>query len=608
MDLKEKLQNLPKKPGCYIFKDKSGRILYVGKATVLRNRVRSYFQKSRPANPRLQLMISKIADVEILVVDTEIEALILENNLIKDRKPKFNVDLRDDKSYPFIRITKEDFPQVFVTRKIIRDGSEYYGPYTEVKNLRHTLKTLKHIFPLRSCKYDLTPETIRRGRVDLCLDYYIKKCPGPCQGLYSREEYAKTIDGVRRFLKGKTDDIVKEIRQEMQTRSDNQSFEDAARSRDKLLALENYRNTQKVVQSDMRDRDVIAIHSEDDDAVAVLIKIREGKVLGRMHRYFKNASSFETNILLNSFVNNYYLSVEDIPSDVLLQTPIEDHQAIESYLSERSGRAVHLHVPQIGYKKKLIDLCLKNASYLLDELKLQKLKARDYTPYVLTSLQKDLRLPRPPRRIECFDISNIQGTDPVASMVCFVDGKAKKSEYRKFKIRIKSTPDDFAMMREVIRRRYSRLLRENKTFPDLIIVDGGKGQLSSAVRILQQLGLKDQPIIGLAKRLEEVFFPGHSDPQMLPKTSASLKLIQQLRDEAHRFAITFHRSRRRKRTLTSELLKIEGIGPERHKYLIKKFGSVKNIREAGTEQLRELGGLPEKIAANVYNYFHKREK
>jgi len=604
MDLKEKLQNLPNKPGCYIFKDKSDRILYVGKATILRNRVRSYFQKSRPANPRLQLMISKIADVEILVVDTEIEALILENNLIKDRKPKFNVDLRDDKSYPFIRITKEDFPQVFVTRKIIRDGSDYYGPYTEVKNLRYTLKTIKQVFPLRSCRYDLTPETIERGKVKLCLDYYIKKCPGPCQGLHSKKSYAATIDRVRRFLKGKTDDIVKEIRTEMEEQATGLLFEDAARSRDKLQALLTYRNNQKVVQSDLRDRDVIALKLDEGDAVAVLIKIREGKVLGRMHRYFKNTTGYTDADLLNSFINNYYLSALDIPSDILLQSAIEDHQAIETYLSERSGRAVHLYVPQIGDKKKLISLCLKNASYLLDELKIQKLKARDYMPFAVTALQKDLRLPLPPKRIECFDISNIQGTDPVASMVCFIDGKPRKSEYRKFKIRIKSTPDDFAMMREVVKRRYSRLLREKKTFPDLIIVDGGKGQLSSAVRILQELGLKDQPVIGLAKRLEEVFFPGVSDAQMLPHTSASLKLIQQLRDEAHRFAITFHRSRRRKRTLTSELVQINGIGPERHKRLLKKFGSVKQIRVADINQLKELGELPKTIAQNVYDYFH----
>ncbi len=604
MDLKEKLQNLPKKPGCYIFKDKNGKILYVGKAIILRNRVRSYFQKSRPANPRLQLMISKIADVEILVVDNEIEALILENNLIKDRKPKFNVDLRDDKSYPFIRITREDFPQVFVTRKIIRDGSEYYGPYTDVKNLRYTLKTLKHIFPVRSCKYDLNPDTIRRGKVKLCLDYYIKKCPGPCQGLYSKQEYDLMIDGVRRFLKGKTDGILKDIRNKMQREAEALAFEDAARSRDKLQALLTYRNNQKVVQSDGRDRDVIAVKADEDDAVAVLIKIREGKVLGRMHRYFRNSAGFETADLLNSFVNNYYLSAQDIPRDILLQNAIEDHQAIESYLTEQSGRAVHLFVPHIGDKKKLIDLCLKNAEYLLSELKLQKIKARDYTPYAVKALQKELRLPVAPRRIECFDISNIQGTDPVASMVCFIDGKPRKSEYRKFKIRVKSTPDDFAMMREVIQRRYSRLVREKKTLPDLIIVDGGKGQLSSAVRILHELGLHDQPVIGLAKRLEEVFFPGVSDAQMLPKTSAGLKLIQQLRDEAHRFAITFHRSRRRKRTLTSELLKIEGVGPQRHTALLKKFGSVRQIKEADVARLKEVGGVPENIAKNIYDYFH----
>jgi excinuclease ABC subunit C len=606
MDLSEKLKNLPLKPGCYLFKDKEGTVIYVGKAILLRNRVRSYFQKSRPHDARLQLLVKKIVDVEVIVVDSEIEALILENNLIKDRKPRFNVDLKDDKSYPFIRITKEDFPQVFVTRKIIRDGSSYFGPYTDVKNLRSTLKTLQNIFPVRSCKYDLSPQVLQRGSVKLCLDYYINKCKGPCQLNFSKEEYGDVISKVRRFLKGKTDELVKEIKNEMETLSVNLEFEEAARTRDKLLALETYRNNQKMVQSDYRDRDVIVVKKDDNDACAVLVKIRDGKILGRIHKYLKNIEWFDEATLLNRFINDYYISTEDLPQDILVPHEIESQKTIEDFLSESGHRKVSFIFPQIGEKKKLIDLCSKNATYLLQELKLQKLKAKDYVPHSVKALQRDLRLERMPRRIECFDISNIQGTDPVASMVCFVDGTPKKSEYRKFNIRIKSTPDDFAMMREAVERRYSRLKREEKDFPDLIIVDGGKGQLSSAYAILKKLKVKNQPIIGLAKRLEEVFFPGVSDAQMLPHTSSSLKLIQQLRDEAHRFAITAHRKRRKKRTLTSELDKIEGIGENRRNFLLNTFGSVKKIKESSLEDLVKMGKLPQKTAQNVFEFFNNQ--
>ncbi|KAA3617546.1 MAG: excinuclease ABC subunit C [Calditrichaeota bacterium] len=605
MTLTEKLANLPTKPGCYLFKDNDGKVLYVGKATILRNRVRSYFQKSRPHEPRLQALVNKISDVEIFVVDSEIEALILENNLIKDRKPRFNVNLKDDKSYPFIRITHEDFPQVFVTRKIIRDGSSYFGPYTDVKNLRYTLKTLQRIFFVRSCKYDLNPDVLRRGSVKLCLDFYINKCKGPCQLKFSKKEYNRVITKVRSFLKGKTDELVRDLKLEMEQQSANLEFEEAARTRDKLALLESYRNNQKMVQSDSRDRDVIVVKKEDNDACAVLVKVRDGKILGRVHKYLKQTEWFNEKELLNRFINDYYISTEDYPQDILVQYEIESLKVIEDFLSESSQRKVSFIFPQIGEKKKLIDLCLKNAGYLLQELKLQRLKAKDYVPHSVTALQRDLRLDKPPKRIECFDISNIQGTDPVASMVCFVDGKPKKSEYRKFNIRIKSTPDDFAMMREAVERRYSRLKKENLDFPDLIIVDGGKGQLSSAFAILKQLDKKDQPIIGLAKRLEEVFFSGVTEAQMLPKTSSSLRLIQQLRDEAHRFAVTAHRKRRSKRTLTSQLDGIQGIGENRRNALLKTFGSIKKIKETSLEDLVNIGKLPQKTAQNVFEFFNK---
>jgi excinuclease ABC subunit C len=604
MSLEEKLKNLPAKPGCYLFKDKNDKVLYVGKASLLRNRVRSYFQKSRSMDPRLIAMVNRIKDVEILVVDSEIEALILENNLIKDRKPRFNVDLRDDKSYPYIRITNEDFPQVFVTRKIIRDGSGYFGPYTDVKNLRETLKILQKVFFIRSCKYDLSPAVIKKGSVELCLEYFIKKCKGPCQSLISKDEYNVMIEKVSRFLKGKTDDTIRDLKNEMGIQAAALEFEEAARTRDKLKRMESYRNNQKMVQGDKRDRDIVVVKKDENDACAVLVKIRDGKILNRIHKYIKDAEWHKEQELLTFFVNDYYFNSDDIPQDILLQYSIDDMSLLENYLAKKSNRTVHFINPQIGEKKKLLDLCLKNAGYLLEELKLQRLKSKDFTPHAVKALQRDLRLPKLPKHIECFDISNIQGSDPVASMVCFVDGKPKKSAYRKFNIRVKNTPDDFAMMREAVERRYSRLLSEKAPFPDLIIVDGGKGQLSSALSVLKKLQVNNQPVIGLAKRLEEVFFPGVHDAQMLPKTSSGLKLIQQLRDEAHRFAVSAHRKRRQKRTLTSQLDNIEGIGQSRRSFLINAFGSVKKIKKASLMELLEKGKLPRSVAQNVFEFFN----
>ncbi len=607
MNLQDKLNRIPARPGCYLFKDKSGKILYVGKAGVLRNRVRSYFQKSRPFHPKLEALVRKIADVEWIVTDSEVEALILENNLIKEYRPRYNVSLRDDKSYPYIRITNEDFPQVFITRKLVRDGSEYFGPYTDVKNVRFVLKTLKRIFPIRSCRHNLTPEVIRQKKIPLCLDYYIKKCLGPCQGLQSKEDYQKMIAQVRQFLKGKTSEIVKELQRQMEEHARKMEFEEAALVRDRLAALENYRNSQKIVQSDFKDRDVVAVAMEDKEVCALIFRVREGKIIGKQHFYFKNQTWKEEAEILDEFLRHYYLNTQDFPQEIFLQTQIESQQALTQWLSKQSGRKTEVVVPQRGEKHKLLEMAIKNARYLLDDLLLQKLKKEQTIHFTVQALQRDLRLPKAPLVMECFDISNIQGSDPVASMVRFENGKPKKSEYRKYKITVKQTPDDFAMMREVIERRYRRLMEEKKRLPDLIVVDGGKGQLSSAVQVLQKLGLEDQPIIGLAKRLEEVFVPGESEARLLPRTSSSLRLLQQIRDEAHRFAITFHRQRRKKRTLHSELDNIPGVGEKRRQRLLKVFGSVKNIRQATEEELTEKAGLPRPVAERVAEYFKKKK-
>ncbi|APF19443.1 UvrABC system protein C [Caldithrix abyssi DSM 13497] len=605
MKLEDKLSRIPAKPGCYLFKDQSGAILYVGKANVLKNRVRSYFQKSRPFHPRLNALVKKIADIEWIVTDSEVEALILENNLIKEHKPRYNVNLRDDKTYPFIRITSEDFPQVFVTRKIVRDGSEYFGPYTDVKNVRYVLKTLRQIFPIRSCKFQLTPQVIEKKKVDLCLDYYIKKCKGPCQGLQSKEDYARMIEQVRKFLRGKTDELSKELKRQMADLAARMEFEEAALVRDRLKALEQYRNNQKIVQGDFKDRDVFAIALEDQDACTVVFKIREGKIIGKQHFYLKQVGWKNDAEVLEEFLNQYYFSNQDRPQEIFVQTALESASALESWLTRESGRRVRVVTPQRGEKHKLVQMAVKNARFLLDELQLQKMKKEQTVHFTVLALHRDLNLPKPPLIIECFDISNIQGSDAVASMVCFENGKPKKSEYRRFKINTKQTPDDFAMMREVIGRRYRRLLDEKKRLPDLIVVDGGKGQLSSAVQVLKQLGLEDQPVIGLAKRLEEVFVPGEKESRILPEKSSGLRLLQQIRDEAHRFAVTFHRKRRSKRTLHSTLDDIPGVGPTRRQKLLRVFGSVKNVAAASKHELMSKAGLPEKVAEAVKEFFEK---
>ena len=598
-----KLKNLPTQPGVYLYRNENDKVIYVGKAKNLRNRVRSYFQSSRNHDPKTRRLVKRIRRIETILVDSEVEALILEANLIKEHRPRYNVFLKDDKSYPYIRITKEPFPQVFVTRRIIKDGSKYLGPYTDVKQLRHIMRTLTKIFPVRSCKYLLNESVIAAGKVKLCLDYHIKRCQGPCEGLVSEEDYNAMIRQVEQFLKGRTRELVTELQERMQREAEAMRFEAAARLRDQIEMIENYHFlAQKVELTDLLDRDVVALAQEGEDACGVVFKIRDGKVIGRQHFYLDGvAENSEQEILVN-FLQQYYLNPDECPRQILLPAELGEEQALlEQWLSQRSDQRVEFVVPQIGEKKKLINLCQKNARFLLDELQLQKLQRKDQVPFNVQELQKHLNMERPPRRIEGFDISNIQGKDAVASMVCFVDGRPKKSEYRIFKIRSKDTPDDFTMIHEAVFRRYKRQLAENRPLPDLILIDGGKGQLSSAIQALTELGIAvpGQPIIGLAKRLEEVFLPGQSEAMNIPKRSSGLKLLQQTRDEAHRFAITHFRKQHKKSTLKSPLDDIPGIGPARKKHLLTTFGSLKRLKEASLEELREKGKLPEKLAQTL---------
>ncbi len=612
--LQLKLDGLPMSPGVYQFKDKTGNVIYVGKAKNLRARVQSYFRNLSDHSEKTRLLVSKIYDLDLIITSSEVEALILENNLIKQLKPKYNINLRDDKSYPYIVITNEPFPRVFPTRTARRDGSKYFGPYTEAKQMRLLLDAIGEIFQVRSCSLKMTPETIAQKKFKVCLDYHIKKCQGPCEGFQTMEDYRAMIDEVKRLLSGKTKEVSRSIESRMKAYAKEMKFEQAAALKRQLDAIERYSARQKVLSVDDIDRDIFAVVSNQSDACGVVFKVRDGKLLGSQHFYFSNVMDESESAMLSRLMEKYYLETTDVmPDEIFVPCEVESREAIESLIAKRvqetgEAKSVQIHMPQIGDKAKLVAMCRANAEHLLNEYLLQKQKRGEALaiPNSVYSLERDLRLPKLPRRIECFDNSHFQGSETVSAMVCFVDGKPKKSEYRKFKIRTVDGIDDFTSMAEVIERRYSGSLSTELPLPDLIVIDGGKGQLSAAFEVLQKLGL-NIPVIGLAKRLEEVFFPNESLPFNLPKTSSSLKLLQQARDEAHRFAITFHRELRDKRTLSTELTEINGVGKAKAEKLLKIFGSVAQVEAAPFEQLEQAVG--KKTAETLRRYFdQKRNK
>ncbi len=587
--LESKLKNLPDSPGVYQFLNENGRVIYVGKAKNIKNRVRTYFQKNIPSI-KTQTLIGKTADLELIITDNEIEALVLENNLIKELKPRYNVNLKDDKSYPYIKVTNEPFPRIYPTRRIIRDGSRYFGPYTDVKSMKSSLRMINQVFKIRSCKLNITADAIEKRKFRVCLDYHIKKCDGPCEGLISAKDYGEMVDEVTKVLRGKTDDLIKELKAKMDTAVELLEFEKAAELRDKVDQLSVISSKQKVVSDDFDDRDIIAAAYEGKDSACTVFNIRNGKLTGKKQLRLSMEIGEEAGDIYSAAVKFYYGEFVEVPKEIILEEQPPDKETLEEWLSSKAERRVKITVPQRGSLKSLVKMCKENAKLQLKEIQLQKMKNQGQVPYAVSALQRDLRLNILPRKIECFDISNLQGTDSVASMVVFEDGKPKKSQYRKFIIKSVDGPDDFASMQEVIRRRYSKLKEENAPPPDLIMVDGGKGQLSSAVEILEELGFKDYNIIGLAKRLEEVFFPGKSEAESIPKTSSGLKLLQQVRDEAHRFAITFHRGRRSKRTIKTELTDINGIGPSTAQILLKELGSLNAIKNSSFDQLSNIVG------------------
>lgn len=578
--LELQLQTLPDLPGVYQYFDKEGKILYVGKAKNLKKRVSSYFTKSHD-NHKTAVLVKKIVEIRHIVVATEQDALLLENNLIKKLQPRYNINLKDDKTYPWICIKKEPFSRIFPTRKMIKDGSEYYGPYTNFKTVNTLLDMIKELYPLRTCNYDLSEQNIRNHKYKVCLEYHIGNCKGPCEGLESLEHYQSQVDAIREILKGNFKDSIKAFKQKMLTHAQNMEFEEAQKIKEKIAVLENYQAKSTILNPKISNIDVFSIVSDESMAYVNFLQIAHGAII-RSHTLEMKKKLDETDEeLLELAVVELRERFHLTSKELILPFELD------------FGDKIKVTVPQLGDKKQILELSQRNAKYhRLEQLKqIQIVDPERHTNRIMAQMQKDLRLSVEPRHIECFDNSNIQGTNPVAACVVFKDGKPSKKDYRHFNIKTVEGPNDFASMEEVVYRRYKRLLEENQPLPQLIIIDGGKGQLSSALKSLDDLGLRGKiAIIGIAKRLEELFYPGDSVPLYLDKKSETLKIIQQLRNEAHRFGITHHRDKRSKSALQTSLETIPGIGEKTMITLLKHFKSVKRLSLATESEISDVVG------------------
>ena len=597
------LGSLPESPGCYLMKDESGKIIYVGKAINLKNRVRSYFQKSNDHSFKTRRMVENIRDIEWIVVASELEALILEMNLIKEHRPFYNVRLKDDKRYPYIKIHwQDDFPKVSVTRNMVQDGSRYYGPYTSVWAVHQTLDILRKIFPYLTCAREITGKDPRP-----CLYYDIHLCSGPCIGAISKADYRQMIEDLAKFLEGKTDPVLKRLQTEMERASEQLNYEKAAVVRDQILAVERVVERQKIISSERKDSDVIAMARNNGEACVQIFFIRSGKLIGREYFILEGTEEEDNTEILEEFIKQFYSQAAYIPNKVMLPQEVEEAMIINEWLNtRRGGEKVQITVPKRGQSKELVKMAAENAAETLRALEIRWKADKDRQRDALGEIQQALGMPEPPNRIECYDISNTQGSASVGSMVVFEQGIPNKKLYRRFNIRTVTGPDDFASMREVLTRRFSNYFTENEAkdtpgykpdlafsiLPDLLIVDGGKGQLRQAMDVLEEISLTGQfTIVSLAKQEEELFLPNMSESVRLDDHSQGYYLVQRIRDEAHRFAITAHRNRRGKIGLTSRLDAIPGIGPARRKELIAKFGSIQGILEAEPEEIAKIKGI-----------------
>ena len=592
--IQQALAVLPDKPGVYLMHDAHGKVIYVGKAVVLKNRVRSYFRNLASHTPKVRAMVEKIAEFETIVTSSEVEALILECNLIKKYRPRYNIMLKDDKTYPFLKVTvHEDFPRIYVTRRQQRDGAKYYGPYADVGAMHDTVKLLRSMFPLRTCR-KMNPDRP-------CLNYHIKRCLAPCAGYVSREEYGNMIKSVCMVLDGRTTELERDLKRRMQEAADNYAFEEAARLRDQLQAVTRLNEQQKAVTGSGGDMDVIGFAKDTTGICLQIFFVRKGKLIGRDNFFLPDGGEAEEEVM-SAFVKQYYNEATFIPKEIVVPylPDEEEKQLIEIWLADRAGRKAELVLPQRGVKRELLSLANDNAKKLLEErLRKGSLSLKDDLA-AAEELQLALALPNPLERMDCFDISHTQGSETVASMVVFRNGSISKKDYRKYKIvSAEGKPDDFKSMQEVVYRRY----KDYEDLPSLVVIDGGKGQLSSALEVIRGLGLHDLPVVGLAKREEEIFIPGQSESILLDRDSASLHLIQRIRDEAHRFAITFHRKLRGKRNLVSVLDHVEGIGPKRRQELWKKFKTLDAMKQASVEELAAVEGMNYPAAQTLYDFF-----
>jgi len=640
------LNSLPHKPGIYLMKDAQGTILYVGKAISLYNRVRSYFQESSALSPKNRSMVAKIEDIEFLVVKNEVEALVLESNYIKQYRPKYNVLLRDDKSYPYIKVSlTEDFPRVYRVRSFQRDGNRYFGPYTNSGAVDSTLDLLNKLFAFRTCRYDASAwAPPRNGEPPSgwkqkllprpCTQYYIHRCIAPCVAYATREEYDAVIQQVILFLEGKHDEVVKTLQEQMQLAAENLNFEEAARIRDRIKAVERILEKQRVIHTEGQDdQDVIATASGEDETCALVFFFRNGKLVGREFFILQGTRDSSSGEVMSSFIQQFYESSPHVPAEMIVEAEPDDRAVVQNWLKEKRGGAVSINVPKRGEKLRLIEMVKQNAQEVLEQQRIKWLTDSQKTQLALEELQEALNLAAPPQRIECYDISNTQGTNSVGAMVVFEAGRPKSSEYRRFKIKTVEGPNDFASHQEMLRRRFRRqssntsesesILEQNEgenalpveqevplqhewAIPDLIIIDGGKGQLSAAMEVLQELHI-DIPTVGLAKENEEIFIPGSPDPIILPRSSQGLYMVQRIRDEAHRFGITYHRKLRSDRTFKSVLDEIPGIGPKRKQALMKHYGSVRAISAASIDDLAALNGMTRDAAEKVKEYIGRVE-
>jgi excinuclease ABC subunit C len=657
------LNSLPHKPGIYLMKDAGGTVIYVGKAISLYNRVRSYFQESTDLSPKNRSMVAKVADIEFLVVRNEVEALVLESNYIKQYRPKYNVLLRDDKNYPYIKVAlTEDFPRVYRVRSYQRDGNRYFGPYTNSGAVDATLDLLNKLFAFRTCRYDASNwAPPREGEPPAgwkqkllprpCTQYFIHRCVAPCVGYASREEYDAIIQQVIFFLEGKHDEVLKELHKKMEAAAENLNFEEAARIRDRIKAVENILEKQRIINTEGQDdQDVIALASGDDETCAQVFFFRSGKLVGREYFILQGTRESTPGEIMASFMQQFYETSPHVPSEIIVEVEPDDRAIMQNWLRERrkqtataqGSSTVTISVPKRGDKVRLIEMVKQNAQEVLEQQRIKWLTDSQKTQMALEEIQVALNLVAPPQRIECYDISNTQGTNSVGAMVVFEGGRPKNSEYRRFKIKTVEGPNDFASHQEVLRRRFRKVNAQNTggqeakisaeeapqaacppneegtvtaeqieqssaemahdwRLPDLIIIDGGKGQLSAAMEVMQELHL-DIPTVGLAKENEEIFIPGSPDPIILPRNSQGLYLVQRIRDEAHRFGITYHRKLRSDRTFKSILDEIPGIGPKRKQALLKHFGSVRAISAASIDELAALDGMTRDAAEKVKEY------